>query len=182
MSSFSSCFSEAGSAPSDMWHEYTKCALSTARSELHCAQSAQHAVLFCHCIHSMKRESKTLNKGIGCATSTEQTSQYVSPFISRTKTKSDYKKLNLIHIPEAFVSYMMKDPICKKILLTYICCWQKRGCPAGHSVTNFGPFMKNKLTTTPPWPLLRGQGRDPKPHHQVLSLSPHTCTCCLPPA
>lgn len=80
----------------------------------------------------MKRESKTLNKGIGCATSTEQTSQYVSPFISRTKTKSDYKKLNLIHIPEAFVSYMMKDPICKKILLTYICCWQKRGCPGGH--------------------------------------------------
>lgn len=68
----------------------------------------------------------------------------------------------------------------KFCLLTYAA--GRREVVLGATVTIFGPFMKNKLTTTPPWTLLRGQGRDPKPHHQVLSLSPHTCTCCLPPA
>lgn len=129
----------------------------------------------------MKR--KTLNKGIGCATYTAQTSQYVPISISRTEkkiTQATKHEFQPVHISEAFffVAYQNKAPTWEQISLSLD---SLLAASSGHqSFTSFGPYRRINLQPLP-CPLPGSWWKDkagiqtPIPSPTLMPTSCHHC-------
>lgn len=130
-------------------------------------------------------KSKTLNKGISCATNTAWTSQYVTISISRTEKKPDYK--TWISTCSYFWSFSFQLRGKKPYLRTnfsFIRCitGSKNSSPRHQSSTSFGPSRRIDLQP-PTCPLPGSWWKDKAGIRTPItssSPSPHAPLSCPP--
>lgn len=132
----------------------------------------QHSTLCCSLavFIAWKEKSKTLNKGISCATSTAWTSRYVTISLSRIEIKS----WSSTHSYSWSFFQLPEERLYMKTSFSFIRCvtGSKSGSPGCQSSTSFRPSMRTNLqppTCPLPGPCWKGK---PSIQNYITSSSP----------